>query len=135
MDVKLWLCDVGLENWQTAQMSLLGKSPGKYSFGMELSASARLWSVEVWFSIQISWDISLKPIKSPGKLEFIRIYGLTVELYFFRESLEFFIHLYQGFLLLGGTGGSPITTLSPHKSFQKTIGKTIAYCSQTIAYC
>ena len=39
-------------------------------------------------------------------------------------------------------GGPPITTLSlsikalsPHKNFQKTIGKTEAHCSQKIAYC
>ena len=120
MDVKLWLCDVGLENWQTAQMSLLGKSPGKYSLGMELSASAKLWSMEVWFSIQISWNISLKPIKSPGKLEFIRIYGLTVELYFFRETLEFYIHLYQGFPLLGGLGDPPSRLCPLHQGLHPT---------------
>ena len=60
----------------------------------------------------------------------------------FQTMCRIFSKTQEGFSLGGGTGGSTIMTLlhsikslSLPQKIQKTIGKTMAYCSWTIAYC
>ena len=77
MDIKFWFF----------------KNREKYSFGLEVSSSVRLWGMEVWLLIQIAWKFHLKPIKP---LENSNL-SASMEFYSFREDPEFISTVLYGY--------------------------------------